>query len=225
MRPLLAELRRWIDTEGLDAEVLCVDDGSRDNTSAELAQVSTTWAAIRVLSPGINRGQAAALWTGFEAARGSWIATLDGDGQNPPAELGRLWSLKMSADMVMGTRQGRKDSRLRRWMSRIANRVRGLVLRDGVPDSGCALKIFRREVLGSFIPLRTLYSFMPACAVAAGWTVRAIPVAHRPRTAGASSYGLRVMAILPLLDMLALCWLLRRVVPQNVDALKRAKRS
>lgn len=215
VRSLLCEVRCWVEKEGLDAEVICVDDGSRDNTEAELRSIAREWPAVRVISPGINRGQAAALWSGFEAVSGDWVATLDGDGQNPPAELSKLWEARHRADMVMGTRMGRKDTWLRRAMSRIANRVRAVALRDGVPDSGCALKVFRREVLGSFLPMRTLYSFMPACAVAAGWSVLALPVSHRPRTAGTSSYGLRVMALVPLLDMLALCWLLRRAIRQK----------
>jgi dolichol-phosphate mannosyltransferase len=102
-------------------------------------------------------------------------------------------------------------------MSSVANTVRRAALRDGVSDTGCSLKLFRRDVVTSFLPIRTMYSFLPAFAVAAGYTVRAIPVAHRPRRAGVSQYGLGVMAILPLVDLLALCWLLRRTFPQKKD--------
>jgi len=140
---------------------------------------------------------------------------LDGDGQNPPTELARLWEFRDTADMIAGVRAERNDSALRRTMSRIANTVRRAALRDGVSDTGCSLKIFRREVARSFIPLRTMYSFLPAFAVAAGWTVRELPVAHRPRRAGVSKYGLCAMAVHPLLDMLSLCWLLRRTIRQN----------
>jgi hypothetical protein len=140
---------------------------------------------------------------------------LDGDGQNPPAELARLWSLRGTADMIAGARMGRQDSTLRRTMSRVANAVRRALLRDGVSDTGCSLKIFRREVAASFIPIRTMYSFLPAFAVAAGWSVREVPVTHRARRAGVSKYGFRTMAILPLLDLLTLCWLLRRIVRRD----------
>ena len=139
----------------------------------------------------------------------------DGDGQNPPAELARLWPLRDTADMITGARTGRQDSSLRRIMSRVANAVRGAALRDGVSDTGCSLKLFRREVAASFLPIRTMYSFLPAFAVAAGYIVREIPVAHRPRRAGVSKYGLGVMAILPFLDLLSLCWVLRRTVRQK----------
>jgi glycosyltransferase involved in cell wall biosynthesis len=208
--PLLAELRAALDPLALNVEILLVNDGSSDATAAALAAEAAAWPAVRLEHFSNNRGQAAALWWGFQNARGVWFAMLDGDGQNPPAEIARLWPLRETADMLAGARMGRRDSALRLAMSRIANATRRALLRDGVSDTGCSLKLFRREVAGSFLPVRTLYSFLPAFAVAAGWTVREIPVAHRARAAGVSKYGLRAMAVLPLLDLLALTWLLRR---------------
>lgn len=239
--PLLAELRATLDsltltppppppnptprpaphspaTPAFSAEVLCIDDGSTDTTPAELAAAARTWPALRVIRFPANRGQAAALWHGFQHARGTHLAMLDGDGQNPPSELARLWALRDTADMIAGARLGRQDSALRRAMSRVANTVRRAALRDGVTDTGCSLKLFRREVAASFLPIRTLYSFLPAFAVAAGFTLREVPVAHRPRLAGVSHYGLGVMAVLPLLDLLALCWLLRRTLHRKASA-------
>ncbi|HEX2852699.1 MAG TPA: glycosyltransferase family 2 protein [Opitutaceae bacterium] len=210
--PLLQELRQTLSGLGVEAEVLCIDDGSRDDTPAELTLAARAWETLRVERFAANRGQASALWWGFQNARGTWIAMLDGDGQNPPAELARLWALRDTADMIVGARMGRRDSWLRRTMSRIANRTRRLLLRDGVSDTGCSLKLFRREVARSFLPIRTLYSFLPAFAVAGGWKVAEVPVAHRPRLAGTSKYGLRVMAVHPLLDLLALSWTLRRSI-------------
>lgn len=210
--PLLAELRETLTALAIPAEIICVDDGSTDTTPAELAAAASAWPGIRVETFPKNQGQAAALWHGFHAAQGDFVAMLDGDGQNPPAELAKLWPLRESADMISGARAGRKDSALRRIMSRTANAVRRTLLRDGVTDTGCSLKIFRREVVASLLPIRTLYSFIPAFAVSAGFTVREVPVAHRPRRAGVSHYGLRVMALHPLLDLLALTWLLRRTL-------------
>jgi dolichol-phosphate mannosyltransferase len=106
-------------------------------------------------------------------------------------------------------------------MSRVANAVRRALLRDGVSDTGCSLKIFRRDVRLCFLPIRTMYSFIPAFAVAGGYTVREVPVAHRARNAGLSKYGLRVMAVHPMLDLLALCWVLRRTVNQKARASTR----
>jgi len=213
--PLLEGLRAAVAGQSVAAEVLAIDDGSRDRTAAELADGAAAWPALKVHRFPANRGQAAALWWGFQHARGAWVAVMDGDGQNPPAELARLWAERDRADMLSGARTNRHDSLLRRLMSRVANGVRRGLLRDGMTDSDCALKLFRRDVIGSFLPIRTLYSFLPAFAVSAGWKVVEIPVGHRPRRAGQSKYGLLVMAYRPLCDTLALCWLLRRRLPRD----------
>jgi len=211
---LLAELRQALTALGSGHEVIAVDDGSRDDTGRALDTLAVIWPDLRVIKHPENRGQAAALLTGFAATRAPWIATLDGDGQNPPAELARLWARRDEADFLTGYRATREDSPLRRGMSRVANAVRRRLLRDGVRDTGCAVRVFRREVIGSFIPIRTLYSFLPAFAAADGWRVLEIPVAHRPRQAGQSKYGLLVMAWRPFVDMIKLWWVLRRKVPR-----------
>lgn len=213
--PLLAELRAALAALPVNSEVIAVDDGSTDGTGAELAAVARDWPALRVRYGGENRGQAAALWDGFGVARGAWVAMLDGDGQNPPADLARLWALRERADLIAGVRAERRDPALRRVMSRVANAVRRALLRDGVSDTGCSLKLFRREVVGSFLPIRSMYSFLPAFAQAAGYTVHEVAVGHRPRRAGTSKYGLAVMAVRPLLDLLALSWVLRRAFRQR----------
>lgn len=215
VRAVLSELRDAVTPLGIQSEVLAINDGSTDATAAELEAAAQSWPALRVVHFPRNCGQAAALWHGFHEARGAWVAMLDGDGQNPPAELARLWALRESADMIAGMRAHRQDTRLRRTMSRVANAVRRRMLRDGVRDTGCSLKLFRREVAAAFLPIRTMYSFLPAFAVSAGWSVREVPVQHRPRAAGVSKYGFRVMAVHPLLDLLALSWILRRAVRQN----------
>lgn len=210
----MAELRNALSPLGITYEVIAVDDGSRDDTACQLANVASTFPSLRVVALQANCGQAAALWAGFAVARGEWIATLDGDGQNPPDQLPRLWTLRDSADLINGCRAQRRDSWLRLAMSRIANEIRSRILRDNVTDSGCALRLFRREVLSSLLPIKTLYSFIPAMAASDGWRVLQVDVDHRPRRAGTSKYGLFVMAWLPLCDTLALTWLLRRRVPR-----------
>lgn len=213
--PLLTELRATLDQLGIDYEVLAVDDGSKDGTAAVIAGVAASWPALQLVELPENCGQATALWRGFCDARGAWILSLDGDRQNPPYELTKLWVVRDSADLITGRRARREDSWLRRTMSRVANGVRRRLLRDGVDDSGCALRLFRREVVGSFLPIRTLYSFLPAFAASHGWRVRQLDVEHRPRLAGQSNYGLIVMSWRPLVDMLALRWLLRRRLPRG----------
>lgn len=197
---------------GIDGgfEILAVDDGSTDSTLAELTRATVRWSQCRIVRQPRNLGQAAALLRGFSEARGEIIITLDGDGQNVPADIPKLLPLLASADMVIGVRSNRNDSRLRRAMSRLANGVRARVLGDGLTDGGCALKVFHRQVVASFWPIRSLYSFMPAFAIASGYRVTEIPVRHRPRSAGESKYGLGAMLWRPMLDMVALWWLLRR---------------
>jgi dolichol-phosphate mannosyltransferase len=211
--PLLVELRAALDAIGRPYEVVLVDDGSRDATASALAKAAADWADARVLLLARNSGQASALLCGLHAARGAILATLDGDGQNPPADLGALLAaIDAGADLAAGVRARRDDSALRLAMSRLANRVRARILGDGLRDSGCALKAFRREVLDCFLPIRTLYSFMPALAVAAGHRVVEVEVGHRPRTRGESKYGLRVMLWRPLVDLIGVAWFLSRRV-------------
>ncbi len=120
-------------------------------------------------------------------------------------------------DMAAGVRARRQDSWLRLAMSRLANGIRSKLLGDGLRDTGCALKAFRQEVVDSFIPIRTLYSFMGAMAVAGGFTLRQVEVAHRPRTRGVSKYGFSVFWWKPLLDMLGIFWFSRRRFPGRIE--------
>lgn len=207
---LVEEIRATAAEQRWSVELIAVDDGSTDGTARELAACAAAWPALRIITFPRNRGQAAALWDGLHAARAPLIATLDGDGQNVPADLPALRALLGTCDMAVGWRAERNDTALRRSMSRVANAVRSRFLGDRLNDSGCALKVMRREVVGSFLPIRSLYSFMPAMAVAAGFRVRELPVRHRERRHGASSYGLAVMWWRPCFDMLALKWMLAR---------------
>lgn len=201
------------DTLAGGAEVIAVDDGSRDDTQAILHSIAAEWPSLRVLRLAANSGQAPALFTGMRAASAPVVVTMDGDGQNVPGDIPLLLSRLNEADMIAGVRAQRRDSWLRRRMSRLANGIRSRVLGDGMTDSGCALKAFRREVVEAFIPMRTLYSFMPALAVAAGFKVVEQPVQHRERRAGVSKYGFWVMLWRPALDMLGIWWWRHRRFP------------
>jgi glycosyltransferase involved in cell wall biosynthesis len=216
--PLLAELRPVLEGLARPYQVLLVDDGSRDATAARLRAGAAGWPEARVLALERNTGQANALLRGIRAAQAPILVTLDGDGQNDPADIPRLLDGLKDADMVAGVRTERNDSALRRWMSRTANRVRARLLGDGLRDSGCALKAFRREVVDAFLPIRTLYSFMPALAVGAGFRVVEAEVRHRPRTRGDSKYGLRVMLWRPLVDLIGVKWFLSRRIPAGSGA-------
>ena len=203
---LLKELRETLDTLPGPCEVLAVDDGSTDQTLSLLRQTAAQWPALKVVALKGNHGQAAALYTGIRTARGPVLVTMDGDGQNVPADIPLLLSRMQEADVVAGVRGKRRDSWVRIGMSRLANGIRNRILADGMSDSGCALKAFRREVVDAFLPMRTLYSFMPALAVAAGFKVVEQVVQHRERKAGVSKYGLLVMLWRPALDMVGMWW-------------------
>ncbi len=211
------ELGRDLSRLGLDWEALLVDDGSTDGTPAELERARARWPQCRVLSLPGNHGQGAALLHGIERARAPVIGMMDGDGQNVPADFGPLLALLETCDLAVGVRTPRNDSFVRRLMSRLANAVRGRLLRDGLSDAGCALKVFRREIVSSFLPVDMLNPFMAAFAVAAGFRVAERPVGHRPRRRGQPHYGFRRMLWRPALDLVAIGWILRRRVPTLHD--------
>lgn len=212
---LLAEIDAAMTALGGPWELIMVDDASTDGTPALLAAAAASRPTWHHLAHAKNQGQAAALDTGLQMSRGEIVVTMDGDGQNDPADIGTLVELLPGADMVVGIRADRQDSWLRRAMSRLANKVRGRLLGDELRDSGCALKVFRREVIESFLPIKTLYSFMPALAKMAGFRLAERSVAHRPRGGGESSYGLGVFLWRPLVDLLGLMWYRRRSFSRN----------
>lgn len=221
-RPLLEAT--WPILGGLDAafEAILVDDGSTDGTAAELAALAAVEPRARVLTLAPNRGQAAALLAGLQAARGEIILTMDGDGQNDPADLPRVLAPveKRAADLVCGIRTPRHDSGLRRAMSRLANTVRRRYLGDGVSDAGCQLRAFRREIVAALLPSPLMQSFVPAMAAAAGFRVTELPVRHHPRTRGRSKYGLVRLWWRPFAEMIRLRRELERLKSQRTQSPK-----
>ncbi len=207
---LLAEVEAAMQNLRRPYEVLMVNDGSADETAEILAGFAAGHRHCRLLNLVPNRGQSGALCHGLKAAAAPLVITMDGDGQNCPADIPALLAKLGNADMIVGVRQNRQDTWFRRKISRLANAVRRRLLADGMSDSGCALKVFRHEVIASFIPIRTLYSFMPAMAVAAGFRVIEAPVMHRARGGGKSNYGLQVFLWRPVLDLLGVWWFSRR---------------
>ena len=157
--------------------------------------------------------------TGVRAARAPLIATLDGDGQNDPADLPRLIATLRAAPsdrlrLVMGNRTTRRDTWLRRVSSRIANGVRGRLLRDGTPDTGCGIKVFDRSVFLDMPRFNHMHRFMPALFRREGYEVVSVPVNHRERTRGRSKYGLHNRLWVGIVDLVGMVWLLRRASPR-----------
>ena len=210
VQSVLSELHDVMEGLGDAYEVLVVDDGSNDGTADRVAHEIAGWPGWRLLRFERNCGQAAALYLGMRLATSPVIVTMDGDGQNVPSDIPQLLARLADADLATGVRTQRRDPPMRRWISRLANHVRSRVLDDRVADAGCGLRAMRREVVDAFIPIRTLYSFIPALAVAAGFRVVELPVQHRPRLHGHAKYGLRVFLWRPVLDMLGVWWFRRR---------------
>ncbi|HWA86095.1 MAG TPA: glycosyltransferase family 2 protein [Opitutus sp.] len=187
-------------------EVILVDDGSTDGTARDITAATKNHPACRALTHPRNLGQAAALLEGLRAARGEIILTMDGDGQNDPRDFSTLLAPVEAhqLDLACGWRITRHDSLLRRGMSRLANTVRRRLLRDGVHDAGCQLRVMRRAVVAILFPFELLQSFIPAVAVAAGFRVGEFPVRHHPRIRGRAHFGFRQLWWHPFVAMLRL---------------------
>jgi dolichol-phosphate mannosyltransferase len=211
--PLVAEISAALGD--MPHEILYIDDGSTDGTAAALAEVARTTPALRVLRHASSCGQSAAIVTGVRAARAAWIATLDGDGQNDPADIPALWSFVQAEPenarlMAAGWRTTRKDTRVKRLSSRFANRLRARLLGDATPDTGCGLKLFPRALFLELPPFDHMHRYLPALVLRAGGRVVSRPVNHRPRLRGVSNYGTLDRALVSVSDLLGVIWLQRR---------------
>jgi glycosyltransferase involved in cell wall biosynthesis len=220
LAPLVGEIRSALDGV-LHYEVVIVDDGSDDATAAEALRLAGELPHLRLLRHRRNCGQSAAIRSGIKAARGAWIATIDGDGQNDPADIPRLWRLAEEAGgdaavMIAGHRRRRQDSWSKRRASRIANAVRRRLLRDDTPDTGCGLKLFARALYLDLPYFDHMHRFLPALVLREGGTVRSVAVNHRPRRRGVSKYGVLDRLMVGIVDLFGVMWLRRRGVRPDV---------
>lgn len=215
--PLLSEVRAALD-DRTEYEILCVDDGSDDGTGERLAALQRALPRLRVIHLSRHTGQSAAIVAGVEEARGTWIATLDGDGQDDPADLSRMLSkvrdpvAAPALRLVVGQRLRRRDTLVKRVSSRIANGVRARVLGDATPDTGCGLKLFSREAFMALPRFDHMHRFLPALFLQAGWQVASAPVTNRPRLHGRSHYGVLDRLGTGIVDLFGVLWLKRRAL-------------
>jgi dolichol-phosphate mannosyltransferase len=202
------------------SEIIYVDDGSSDNTHAILSSLRREEPKLRVLRHDRRSGQSAALWTGIKAAKGDVIVTLDGDGQNNPADIPKLYKLfeesggKVASVMVAGERAKRHDNLTRRIVSRSANKIRGWVLQDKTKDTGCSLKMFRRADYMALPFFNHMHRFLPALMMREGVQIVHVNVSHRPRTEGVSKYGNWDRFKASVLDIIGVAWLMKRARPK-----------
>lgn len=233
LRAFAAELGVSLDHDSLPYEFVLVDDGSVDQTQRRAQELMRVHPWLRVVSmkdtpPHTGGGQSAAFHAGFRAARGAVIGVLDADLQNDPADFPQMIELmrKNSADMVQGDRsQNRKDNAMRRFTSRVGRWFRAMILGDSIRDTGCSLRIMKREIAVS-IPLqfKGMHRFIPVSARHMGYTVLEMPVSHRPRVAGEPKYGsmgITKRAIPGLIDCFAVRWMSKRrrpIVHEEISA-------
>ena len=195
-------------------EIVYVDDCSRDDTLERLKAARSRVPELRVVRHLAQSGQSTAVRNGVKAARGAWVATLDGDGQNDPADIPKLVAARdagpAEVKLYAGWRTTRRDSFVKRISSRIANGVRAWILRDATPDTGCGIKLFERDAFLDLPYFDHMHRFLPALMQRAGWRTVSVPVGHRHRTRGASKYGTWQRLKVGIVDLRGMAWLIRR---------------
>lgn len=198
----------------LEWEVVFVDDLSSDGTLAVLEGLKAGYPELRVLAHRSQCGQSTAVHNGVRAARAAWVATLDGDGQNDPADIPRLLAERdraaPSVRLLAGWRVNRQDPGSKRWASRWANAIRCHLLHDDTPDTGCGIKLFQREAFLALPYFDHMHRYLPALMQRAGWSTLSVPVNHRPRGSGTSKYTNWGRAVVGVRDLLGVSWLIAR---------------
>jgi dolichol-phosphate mannosyltransferase len=216
LSPLIASLLKVMDSheasQSRPYEIIFVDDGSNDGSSDALDRLAAEHACVRVFHFDRNYGKTCALEAGFRQSSGDIIIQIDGDLQQDTEDILKLLPLTNSYDLVCGWRQQRQDGFVKMISSRIANRVRNVFTHDGVHDTGCPLKVFRRPVLERIRLFEGMHRFFPALALMYGFTVTEVPVRHYPRIHGVSKYGMGNRLFKSLYDLIAVRWMQQRVL-------------
>lgn len=211
--PLVHEVVRHLRGR-VQFEIVCVDDRSDDDTREVLAALRAEVPELRAFAHAARCGQSAAIRSGVRRALAPWIATLDGDGQNDPADIPKLLDARDAAEaevkLFAGWRVSRQDSGSKRWASRWANRIRQWLLRDNTPDTGCGIKLFERDAFLDLPYFDHMHRYLPALMQRAGWKTMSVPVNHRARGAGVSKYNNLNRALVGIADLRGVAWLIRR---------------
>ncbi len=207
-------------SEKYSHEIIFVDDGSSDSTPSLLQQLQKDYPELHPIHHRQCCGQSTALLTGIKNAANPLIVTLDGDGQNDPADIDKLLRIYESSAtteiMIAGYRHRRRDTGWRRLSSRIANAVRARLLGDETPDTGCGLKVFSRRLFLSLPYFDHMHRFLPALVKRTGGKVISVGVNHRPRIRGCSHYGTLDRLAVGIIDLMGVIWLMKRAkIPET----------
>ena len=216
LREVVAALRGHV-----EFEAIFVDDNSKDGTLAALRALKAEVPELRVLHHVKQSGQSTAIRTGVRHARAPWVATLDGDGQNDPADIPKLLAARDTAApqirLFAGWRVNRQDSGSKRWASKWANAIRARMLRDDTPDTGCGIKLFERDAFLDLPYFDHMHRYLPALMQRAGWQTVSVPVNHRARSTGVSKYNNLNRALVGIRDLMGVAWLIVRSKRTGVE--------
>ncbi len=197
-------------------ELICIDDGSTDRSLLILQDLSKQKPFLRILSFTRNFGQSAAFAAGFKAAKGEMIITLDGDRQNDPADIPKLTAAIADCDLVVGWRVHRKDTFQKKMISKLSNAIRSRLCADGIHDTGCSLKVYRKEAVAQIKMYRGMHRFLPALFKIEGFRVKEIPVNHRERSRGVTKYHFFNRSLGPIIDMFVVRWMRHRKLTHQI---------
>jgi len=223
IEPLARELDS-IKDEYTAFEAVFVDDGSTDNTWTEILKQKEKFPFIEPLRQAKNGGQSAAMLAGLRHAAGDIMVTLDGDLQNDPADIPKLTKALGDNDAVCGYRGKRKDSFSKLLASRIGNAVRNRFTRDGIRDTGCSLKVFKKECVADLPPVDGVHRFMPAYFKLMDRKIAEMEVSHRKRVHGVSKYTNLKRLPRTLFDLIGFCWYRKRLIRQTSDAARQQEK-
>lgn len=208
---LFQEIQAALHPLSCSYEVIFVDDGSDDGTAERLKTMAETNEFLKAIFHKSNYGQSAALLTGAKAAQYPLLVTLDGDGQNDPADIPKLFEhFQNDNTVVLGNREKRDDHAIRVLSSRIGNGIRRKLLHDDCPDTGCSLKLFSKEAFLVLPHFNHMHRFLPALFKRAGYQLVNVQVSHRPRCHGVSKYGVMNRLFVGIHDLIGMRWLLKR---------------
>ncbi len=213
---LIVELEPVMNSLAHPWELICVDDGSSDSSLLILQNLCKSRPNMRIIRFTRNFGQSSAFAAGFEHAKAEYIITLDGDRQNDPKDIPKLAAAAFDADLVVGWRVHRKDTWQKRITSRLSNAVRSRFCRDDVHDTGCSLKIYRRQALCQIKMYKGMHRFLPALFKIEGFKVKELPVSHRKRAGGKTNYTFLNRSIGPIVDMFVVRWMRRRHLKHKI---------